>query len=395
MRALTAATAACAVALVSLAGSARAQDAKSFEVYGFAQLDYIQDFRRVDPAWEDTLRPSKIPTTEGVFGGDGQAIVSIKQSRFGVRANLPAGSSTIRTQFEFDLYGVGADAGQTTMRVRHVYGAWGNWLAGQTNTLFMDIDIFPNVVDYWGPNGMVFLRTPQIRWTPVSGDRTFSIALERPGNDIDVGQFRDVDPSLANFQSDEEIPDVTAQFRTTQDWGHLQISGILRKLSVENVANPANIVQRDDTGWGVDVTGSFKLGERNKILWGVVTGAGIASYMNDGGVDMAATAPPGNPTADAQAVDLTGISAYYDHYWNSEWSSSIGYSYDEVDNLAGQSSNAFKKGEYFSANILHYPAENILIGAELLWGTREDFNGNDGDDTRIQFTFKYNFGAKW
>jgi hypothetical protein len=37
----------------------------SFEVYGFAQLDYIQDFNRVDPQWDSTLRPSKIPTTEG------------------------------------------------------------------------------------------------------------------------------------------------------------------------------------------------------------------------------------------------------------------------------------------------------------------------------------------
>ena len=131
MRTLTAATTACAAVLASLAGSARAQDTKSFEVYGFAMADYIQDFNRVDPAWEDALRPSKIPTTEGRFGGDGQASVSIKQSRFGVRANVPAGNSTIRTQFEFDLFGTGVDAGQTTMRVRHVYGAWGNWLAGQ------------------------------------------------------------------------------------------------------------------------------------------------------------------------------------------------------------------------------------------------------------------------
>ena len=55
---------------------------------------------------------------------------------------------------------------------------------------------------------------------------------------------------------------------------------------------------------------------------------------------------------------------------------------------------SFKKGEYFSANILNTPAENILIGAEILLGKREDRNGNDGDDSRIQFTLKYSFGAK-
>jgi hypothetical protein len=180
----------------------------------------------------------------------------------------------------------------------------------------------------------------------------------------------------------------------TEDWGHLQVAGILRKLGVENVANPANIVQRNDTGWGVDVTASIKVGERDKVLLGFVTGSGIATYMNDGGVDMAPTTA--NPaTADAGAVDLTGLTAYYDHYWNKSWSSSIGYSYDEVDNLSGQAGNAFKKGEYFSANILHYPADNILIGAEALWGKREDFSGADGTDVRIQFSFKYNFSGKF
>jgi hypothetical protein len=396
MRTPTAITAACAATLASLASPVRAQDAKSFEVYGFAQADYIQDFKRVDPAWQDTLRPSKIPTTDGVFGSDGQAILSIKQSRFGVRGSAPAGSDTFEFKFEFDLFGTGVDAGQTTMRVRHVYGSWGNWLAGQTNTLFMDIDIFPNVVDYWGPNGMVFVRTPQIRWTPIHrGDNTFAVAIEKPGNDIDVGQFsRFEDQGLANFQPNNEIPDITAQYRTVQSWGHLQIAGILRKLGLENTINPANIVKRDDTGWGVDVTASIKVGEKDKVLLGFVTGAGIATFMNDGGVDMAPTTP--NPaTADAKAVDLTGVSAYFDHYWNSKWSSSIGYSYDEVDNLTGQNGSAFKKGDYFSANILHTPVDNILIGAEILWGKREDFNGNSGNDSRIQFTLKYNFGAKF
>jgi hypothetical protein len=395
MRTLTTTTAACAATLACFALPARAQDAKSFEVYGFAQADYIQDFKRVDPAWQDSLRPSKIPTTDGLYGDDGQAILSIKQSRFGVRGSAPAGSDTFEFKFEFDLYGVGVDAGQTTMRVRHVYGQWGDWLAGQTNTLFMDGDIFPNTIDYWGPNGMVFVRTPQIRWTPLHrSDNTFSVAIEKPGNDIDVGQFsRYEDQGLANFQANNEIPDITAQWRTVQDWGHLQIAGILRKLGVENIANPANIVKHDDTGWGVDVTASIKVGEKDKVLLGFVTGAGIASYMNDGGVDMApTTAVPA--TADAKAVDMTGISAYFDHYWNSKWSSSIGYSYDEVDNLAGQNANAFKKGEYFSANVLHTPTDNILIGAEILWGKRDDHNGASGDDSRIQFTLKYSFGAK-
>ena len=41
-------------------------------VYGFGQADYIQDINRVAPAWESTLRPSRIPTEDGLFGADGE-----------------------------------------------------------------------------------------------------------------------------------------------------------------------------------------------------------------------------------------------------------------------------------------------------------------------------------
>src|SRR5690349_7127975 len=70
------------VILGAPASFAQAQDNKPHaEVYGFVQADYIQDFNRVDPAWTDTLRPSKIPTIDGLFGEDGQAYLSAKQSR--------------------------------------------------------------------------------------------------------------------------------------------------------------------------------------------------------------------------------------------------------------------------------------------------------------------------
>lgn len=46
------------------------------------------------------------------------------------------------------MFGVGLDAGQTTIRLRHAYGSWGPILGGQTHSLFMDIDLFPNIIDY-------------------------------------------------------------------------------------------------------------------------------------------------------------------------------------------------------------------------------------------------------
>lgn len=375
----------------------------SFEIYGFAQVDYIQDFKRVHPDWDATLRPSKIPTVSGLYGDDGQSIISVRQSRFGVRASQPIAGRDLFVRFEFDLYGVGDDAGQTTFRLRHAYGEWGPILAGQTNSLFMDGDTFPNTVDYWGPNGMVFLRNPQIRYTYKSGANQFSVALEQPSNDIDPGNVRLIDSSIAaSLQGDEEIPDLTAQWRYTGGWGHVQAAGILRRVGFETSGTPDNEPSDSKTGWGINLTSNIKVFEKDVIHLGVVYGEGIASYMNDGGMDLApeidgVIAPPAPglppPGLRGDVVPLFGMLAYYDHYWNDKFSSSIGYSRVQVDNTNFQEPSAFQTAQYASANLLYTPSDKILMGGEFLWGSREDKNGDEGEDYRLQFTFKYNFSS--
>ena len=400
------ATLAFAVALVigaATAAPASAEDTgRSFELYGFAQADFIQDIDgRLDPNWDDAFRPSKIGIDEQ-FGGDGQSSISVKQSRFGVKGSMPTGEggTPLNFKFEFDLFGTGVDAGQTTFRLRHAYGEWGPLLAGQTNTLFMDGDVFPNTIDYWGPAGMVFYRNVQIRYTPFKTENShFSIAVERPGNDIDSGNLRLIEGfEDVQVQNDEALPDQTAQYRYGGDWGHVQVAGILRKVGFEVRETPADRWSSgSETGWGVNVGSAINTFGQDKILLQVVYGEGIASYMNDGGMDLAPTATFDDTAVtdvQAEAVQLTGIVAYYDHYWSDQWSSSIGYSYTEVDNTNFQAADTFNKGEYASVNLLHYPGENLMIGGEFLYGRRTNNDGADGDDVRFQFTVKYNFGIK-
>ncbi len=152
-----------------------------------------------------------------------------------------------------------------------------------------------------------------------------------------------------------------------------------------------------ETGWGINLGSSINTIGSDKILLQVVYGEGIASYMNDGGMDLAPTATfDENAVTDveAEAIPLTGVVAYYDHYWTPKWSSSIGYSYTEVDNTNFQAADTFNKGEYASVNLLHFPGENLMLGGEFLYGRRTNNDGADGDDMRFQFTVKYNFGIK-
>jgi len=373
----------------------------NLELYGFVQLDAIQDFKRVNPDWDATLRPSRIPTQEGEFGGDGQSIFSVRQSRLGAKATGEIAGKPYEAKFEFDLYGTGVDAGQTTFRVRHIYGKWGPFLAGQTNTLFMDGDIFPNVVDYWGPTGMVFVRNPQLRWTFVNnGGFEAAVALEHPSDDIDPGRIRLIDENVAsNIQSNEELPDLTAAVRYGGNWGHVRLAGILRKIGFETRGTEGNEPSGHETGWGLNATSAIKLGMFTPRL-GVVYGRGIATYMNDGGMDLAPaveiqTGPDGFLIVPrAVAVKLLGISAYADIQWSKQLSSALGYSFTKVDNTNFQELTAFHKGEYASANLLWTPLDNVLVGAELLWGKRTDNDGDTGTDTRLQTTFKWSFSSK-
>ena len=52
----------------------------------------------------------------------------------------------------------------------------------------------------------------------------------------------------------------------------------------------------------------------------------------------------------------------------------VGYSRQDNDNTDGQAPNAFKIGQYALGNLLYTPVPNVMVGAELQWGRRENFS---------------------
>src|SRR5262249_24238805 len=149
-------------------------------IYGFAMLDTGYNAGTIDPLWFDVVRPTKLPSFPLEFGHNGHWFTGVRQSRLGFKGYLPTSHAEIRTIFEFELFGVGVNTGETIFRIRHAWGEWRKIGAGQTWSVFMDPDVFPNIIEYWGPNGMVFFRNAQFRYTPWSREKSnFMIALER------------------------------------------------------------------------------------------------------------------------------------------------------------------------------------------------------------------------
>jgi hypothetical protein len=367
----------------------------TLEVYGFVMLDFGENFTTIDPNWFDTMRVTKLPSFEDQFGKDGSTFAGVRQTRFGVRSTTPTDLGDLKTTFEFELFGTGVDEGQTTFRLRHAYGELGHFGAGQYWSPFMDIDVFPNSIEYWGPTGMVFFRNVQVRWMPIQGDTRVTVALERPGASGDAGVLADR-IELQNVRGRSPIPDFSGEYRLGRSWGYVEAAGLLGWIKWDDVLDDQFDLTGSATRWGVNLSSNVKFGGRSTLRLQYVFGEGVQNYMNDSPVDVAIAPNPGDIRSPikGEALPIQGSVIFLDHNWTSQWSTSVGYSHQSIDNTEGQADTAFKMGQYALANILYTPVKDVMLGGELQWGRREMFRDPFvGKGLKLQFSFKYNFSA--
>src|SRR4030095_13641714 len=242
-------------------------------------MDAGYAFKQVDPDWFDVVRPVKLPARAKEFGADGNTYFSVRQTRFGAKSEVPTSAGTLKTQFEFELFGTGADAGQTTFRLRHAYGELGQFGAGQTWSPFMDIDVFPNSVEYWGPNGMVFFRNVQVRWMPLQGDSFATLARERPGAPADASEFADR-IEIQNLRGRFPYPDLSGEYRHATGWGYIEAAGIIRYMKWDDTLPDQFDLSGSAWGWGINLSSNIKTAG-NVIRLSAVYGEGVENYMND------------------------------------------------------------------------------------------------------------------
>ena len=366
----------------------------NLDLYGFVMLDSGYDFRQTDPNWFDVERPSKLPSFKGEFAPDGNVYASVRQTRFGAKSSTPTRFGDLKTIFEFELFGTGVDAGQTTFRLRHAYGELGQFGAGQTWSPFMDVDVFPNSLEYWGPNGMVFFRNVQIRWMPLRSEKgRITIALERPGASADQGIYAGR-IELQGVKPRFNFPDLSWQARMIKQWGYVQLAGIFRKIGWVDTNSDAFKLGGHALGWGLNLSSNLNLGKKDIARLAIVYGAGVENYMNDAPVDIGIKNKPGNPITPVKGVALPvlGIVSFLDHNWNKSFSSSIGYSMVNIENSDAQNPSDFHQGHYALTNLLYHPVPRATIGGEFQFGRRVNFSdGFNVNDYRMQFSFKYDW----
>jgi hypothetical protein len=350
---------------------------------GSARLDTIYDFENNGNPNQFVPSSFPVPGQPGAGGGP-ETTIETKGTRISFEARRPVGTEgQLRIYNENDFFG-DSSSPNMSFRVRHFYGQAWNLLIGQTFTTFMNIDSWPDVVDYAGPNAMINRRQPQIRYSPSIyegvGEMHLLFSIEQPESDISTTATNI--PSGAYPVS--RAPDGVVAWRWEGEVGHVQVSGLFRSIGYD-----APNSQDDQTvfGWGSSASGVFNLFKADKLLWQIAYGRGMARYVNDLGSSDLDAAP--NNAGNLEAIPVFAATVGYTHQWSKRFRSTASFGYINVEPTASLGAFAIETTTYASANLVWLPTPYFRIGLEYLYGTKDTQSGADHDGHRLDFVIRY------
>jgi hypothetical protein len=349
---------------------------------GSARLDTIYDFE--DNGNPNQFIPSSIPV-DGQPGADGgeRSQIHTKGTRISFETRRPVGEEgTLRIYNENDFFD-NSTSSSMSFRVRHFYGQAWNLTIGQTFSAFMNIDSWPDVLDYAGPNALMNRRQPQIRFSPPIyegvGEMHLLFSLEQPDSDLNLGATGV--PAGADIVS--RVPDGVVGWRWEGSVGHVQLASLFRSIGYEVDNGPDDSV----FGWGASASGAFNVFKKDKLFWQVAYGEGMARYVNDlGGGDLDA-AP--DATGNLEALPVFAGALGYTHHWSEQFRSTISYGQVHVDPTASLGGLALEDTQYTSLNLVWHPTMSFRMGLEYLYGFKDTESGADGEGHRLNFVLRY------
>jgi hypothetical protein len=310
--------------------------------------------------------------------------ISARDSRFGIRTFTPTDIGELRTVIEGDFNGPPDDkafraiSSRTAFGIRLAYGELGGFLFGQSFSNYLNTSVFPRKLDGAGPVGRSFIRQGQLRYTHrFDPESRLAIALENPR-----GDFYDAnDDNL-----DDALPDLTANYRYETSRWHLQFSGVLRRMGVEE--GMPNGASDSVTGWGVNQSGAFFLpGGQDRISWYINFGDGIGRYMEAGSDQGASITPEGK--LDTQFG--YGGFVTYRHWWTQTLQSNFALGLARYNLNPDEDAEAHRSLISSHVNLIWSPLAQVEFGMEYIWAHRRVHDGREGAINRVQFNSKYFF----
>lgn len=352
---------------------------------GYVKLDLIYD---LDQDQGDLTRTASLDPDAGDGGGFS---AHARQTRFNFRTDTDTARGPLTTFFEIDFFGSSGNevlSNSNNPRMRHAYGQWNGWTAGQTWSTFMPIELYPATVDFQGPTGIPFIRQAQLRYSfDATPDLKIDLALENSefsgrgidgaGDLVSLGQTATTDGFNAGFDS---YPDLVAAATWSQGETMLKGAAVLRGLEA-----PSRLGGDEEFGWGINLAGGTPLWEGGRLVGSFTYGDGLGRYTIDGfGQDGFVDAG-----GRLHTIESFGATTQVSHAFSDKLTAALAYGYYSVeDTFFDEQTDELQT---VHASLFYKPVERMTVGAEVIYGERDLANGRSADATRLQTSVQFNF----
>lgn len=345
---------------------------------------------------------------EGTTGNSDIFKSTLAATRLGFDFKTPTQSGDVAGKVEVDFLGA-----NDTLRIRHAYLTYANWLIGQTWSNFAVPDYMPESIDALGYVGGAVKRTPQVRYTSTFSPQTNLIfALE----DSKYSDNTTGTKTVLNKQYDEnnQLTDATLSNVTT-----VTALGSDPDNQTRLPALSARFNHKFADNAGI-VTARTMLAEKNTkddndLAWGVGLGAKYnvtpsttlkADYYHvKGDSSFVSWSNPGyaiDSNGNIQQSEFDSITVGITQQFNPKWRGTLGYGYMNHDtdldyiNASGIPSALNKDLWQAWANVFYSPIKPVSLGLEYTYGERETFStptltSKTGEENRVNVVAMYNF----
>jgi len=203
--------------------------------------------------------------------------------------------------------------------------------------------------------------------------------------------------SITGGQGVNLFPDVVARdFIEFKDGGHVQLATVVRQIRGEAV--PGDV--RSQWGVGGSMSGVVNVpvqGLTDRFMFQVNGGNGIARYINDIN-NLGLDAVFDSTSGELKPLNVLGWYVGYEHRWK-EWAraqnmnlrSTVLWSLVAVDNYDFQPPDAYKRTNRLALNLVYSPSSRVDVGAEYIYGKRENHDGQHGEANQIQVVGLFRF----
>jgi hypothetical protein len=349
-------------------------------VGGYVKLDVIYNDVSAGDNNQANIEyvPSGVPLDDATDGEEDHLVFNGRESRIWVKTSTPTDFGPIKSHLEFDFdtnTGNQVVSNSHQSRIRHAYFTLNNWLMGRTWSLFMHLDSLPELNDFGGPTGSMFVRQAQVRYTiPLTDSSSLAIGLENPETYANTGAF-----------DDGLLPDMIIRYNMNPDWGNLSAAAMIRNLVVDNGTV-------DDTAFTFSgqVGAVVKITPNDTIQGAIQAGDGLGRYSSLASHFDGVVSNDGDVEALQQIAGFIGYRHVFGGAYN--WRTNVVMGYSKADDPSEINSTANTEQTFsIHANAFMDWVPGARLGVEYIRGEREVYDGRDGTLNRIQFSARYLF----